>query len=153
MTIVSFDVDIIAWIGQKLLRPLKHKTCNLGVIIRSGAPTGGGWGARPPWKLNNCRKGQKTTSPIDIQMSKGSFSTSKSTLLLLLKRWWTEFLTFPYWPIFPYFMTTMIQFRHIWMTNGCQIQNQHTKLPLGAQKPVNDMTSSKVIDLWWPRLT
>ena len=51
-------------------------------------------------------------------------------------------------------MTTMTLFRNIWMTNGCQIQNQRTKLPLGTQKSEKWlMTSSKVIDLWWPRLT
>ena len=51
-------------------------------------------------------------------------------------------------------MTPMTLFRHIWMTNGCQIQNQRTKLPLGTQKSEKWlMTSSKVIDLWWPRLT
>ena len=48
----------------------------------------------------------------------------------------------------------MILFRHTWMANGCQIQNQRTKLPLGAQIPEKwHITSSKVIDLWWPRLT
>ena len=53
-----------------------------------------------------------------------------------------------------YFMAPMTLFRHIWMANGCQIQNQRTKLPLGAQKPEKwHMTSSKVIDLGWPRLT
>ena len=53
-----------------------------------------------------------------------------------------------------YFMTPMTPFRHIRMANGCQIQNQRTKLPLGAQKSETwHMTSSKVIDLWWPRLT
>ena len=42
-------------------------------------------------------------------------------------------------------------FRHIWMVNGCQIQYQRT---LGAQKPEKwHMTTSKVIDLWWSRLT
>ena len=40
------------------------------------------------------------------------------------------------------------------MANGCQIQTQRTKLPLEAQKAEKwHMTSSKVIDLWWPRLT
>ena len=53
-----------------------------------------------------------------------------------------------------YFMTAMTLFRHIWMTNGCQIQNQRTKLPLWTQKSEKWlMTSSKGIDLWWPRLT
>ena len=53
-----------------------------------------------------------------------------------------------------YFMRPMTLFRHIWMTNGCQIQNQRTKLPLGTQQSEKWlMTSSKVIDLWWPRLT
>ena len=51
-------------------------------------------------------------------------------------------------------MAPMTLFRHIWRTNGCQIQNQRTKLPPGAQKPENwHMTSSKVVGLWWPRLT
>ena len=53
---------------------------------------------------------------------------------------------------FGVFMTPMTLFRHIWMTNGCQIQNQRTKLPLGAQIPEKwHMMSSKVIDLGWPR--
>ena len=54
-----------------------------------------------------------------------------------------------------YFMTRWPYFDTcLWMTNGCQIQNQRTKLPLGTQKSEKWlMTSSKVIDLWWPRLT
>ena len=55
---------------------------------------------------------------------------------------------------FGYFMARVILFRHIWMVNGCQIQNQRTKLLLVAQKPEKwHMSSSKVIDFWWPRLT
>ena len=56
-------------------------------------------------------------------------------------------------------MTQMTLFRHIWMTNGCLIQNQRTKLPLAQNKnqnPKNNiwchqrMTSSSD-DLGWPR--
>ena len=35
---------------------------------------------------------------------------------------------------FGYLIAPMTLFRHIWMANGCQIQNQRTKLPLGAQR-------------------
>ena len=51
-------------------------------------------------------------------------------------------------------MTQMTPFRHICMANGCQIQNQRTMLPWKHKNPKKwHMTSSKVIDLWWPRLT
>ena len=33
-----------------------------------------------------------------------------------------------------YFMTPMTLFGHIRTTNGCEIQNQRTKLPLGTHK-------------------
>ena len=46
---------------------------------------------------------------------------------------------------FGYLMAPMTLFRYIWMANGCQIQNQRTKLPLGAQR---SLTSD---DLGWPR--
>ena len=53
-----------------------------------------------------------------------------------------------------YFFTPMTLFRLIWMKNWCWIQNQRTKLPLGAQTPEKwHITSWKVIDLWWSRLT
>ena len=55
---------------------------------------------------------------------------------------------------FGYFIDPMTLFRHIWMANGYQIKNQRTKLPPGAHKPGKwHMMSSKVFDLWWPRLT
>ena len=55
-----------------------------------------------------------------------------------------------------YFTTPMTLFRHTWMTNGCQIQNQRTKLSLGTQKnPKNDLwrhqRSLTSDDLGWPR--
>ena len=51
-----------------------------------------------------------------------------------------------------YFMTPMALFRHIfiWMTNGCRIQNQRTKLPVGTQK--SEMTYD-VIKGHWPLMT
>ena len=48
------------------------------------------------------------------------------------------------WPQWPY--------RHVWVTNGCQIRNQRTKLPLEAQPPPKKKMTYD-IDLWWPRLT
>ena len=51
------------------------------------------------------------------------------------------------WPRWPYFDT------YEWQMDT-KIQNQRTKLPLGTQKSEKWlMTSWKVIDLWWPRLT
>ena len=48
------------------------------------------------------------------------------------------------------FLTPMTLFRHILMTNGCQIQNQRTKLLLGAQKP---QKWHDVIKDHWPLMT
>ena len=53
------------------------------------------------------------------------------------------------------FWAPMTLYRHIWMANVCQIQNQRTKLPLGAQNPENDtwrhQRSLTSDDLGWPR--
>ena len=54
-----------------------------------------------------------------------------------------------------YIIVPMTLFRHIWMTNRCQIQNQRTKLPLGHKNPKNDIWRQQrsliSADLGWPR--
>ena len=51
---------------------------------------------------------------------------------------------------FGYFSAPMNEWMTKWMTNGCQIQNQRTKLPLGAQNPEK---WHDVIKGHWPLMT
>ena len=46
-------------------------------------------------------------------------------------------------------MTPMTLFRHMWMTNGCQIQNQHTILPLETQKSEKWLMTSPISIIIW----
>ena len=102
------------------------------------------------------KNGQNATSPITSYLSKLEPRVKDQNVpygLTALGSKLTTFFCKNCHFYLAYFMTPMTIFRHIWITNGCQIQNQRTKLPLWSPNPNNDMTSSKVTDLWWPRLT